>query len=354
MIQSSRNRLEELENAELSPPVFERETSNTENPRLPSAPNQSSPVTNPTLSQQNVTSGAGYPRAVNSSTAKPPVAESRSVKESAPVTIAGVPSAQSLEPCRFEKLMKPIDAAIDFNGKRSGTGPPSSAYAVPAATRPITATDCTCDRSLDTSEWSLPLRRHADRLVSHYFCTVHLVYPILHRQTFLRQYERMWESELPNKIRTCSGLCRQKSRGRLFPAMVHAVFSLASLFESGPPGQNAARGNVFFRLAQKIDLLDILDDEAGIELVQLGLLMGFYLQSTEKFSKCWNIIGLTIRMAQNMGLQLSLGEARQRGILASSATQLECEMRIRVWYGCFLLDRYVLFLFAHDICLLRL
>ncbi|KAJ5520864.1 fungal-specific transcription factor domain-containing protein [Penicillium fimorum] len=336
------DRLEELENTGISPPGVERDTSNTENHRLPSAPNQRTPVTNPTLSQQIGTSRAGYPRPVDpSSAANTPVADSRSVKGSPSEATAQVPSAQSLEPCRFEKLMKPIDAAIDCHSKSSRIGPSSSVYAVSAVTRPIIVTDCTCDRSLDTSEWSLPLRRHADRLVSHYFGTIHLVYSILHRPTFMRQYERMWESELPNKISTCSGLCRQKSRGRLFPATVHAVFALASLFEPGPPEQNSARGNVFFRLAQKIDLLDILDDEAGIELVQLGLLMGFYLQSTEKFSKCWNITGLTIRMAQNMGLQLSLGEARQRGILASSATQLECEMRIRVWYGCFLLDREI-------------
>lgn len=91
-------------------------------------------------------------------------------------------------------------------------------------------------------------------------------------------------------------------------------------------------------------MLDILDYEVGIELVQLGLLMGFYLQSTERFSKCWNITGLTIRMAQNMGLQLSLSEARRKELFTIHATQLDCEIRIRVWYGCVLLDRLDLLL----------
>ncbi|KAK3897730.1 fungal-specific transcription factor domain-containing protein [Staphylotrichum tortipilum] len=94
-------------------------------------------------------------------------------------------------------------------------------------------------------------------------------------------------------------------------------------------------------MTQQVDLLDIIDEEVGIELVQLLLLMGFYLQSTEKFSKCWNITGLAIRMAQNMGLQLSPADARRRSLLTVSPTQLESEMRVRVWYGCVLLDREI-------------
>ena len=83
-------------------------------------------------------------------------------------------------------------------------------------------------------------------------------------------------------------------------------------------------------MAQQVDLLDIIDDEMGIELVQLLLLMGFYLQSTERFSECWNITGLAICMAQNMGLQLNPHEARRKGLLTSCPTQLESKIRIRV------------------------
>ena len=116
---------------------------------------------------------------------------------------------------------------------------------------------------------------------------------------------------------------------------------MASLFGPHDAEKNSARATTFFNQTQKLDLLDIIDEEVGIELVQLLLLMGFYLQSTEKFSKCWNITGLAIRMAQNMGLQLSVQDAKTRGLLTSQPTQLECEMRLRVWYGCVLLDREI-------------
>ncbi|KAF4546151.1 uncharacterized protein LTHEOB_4148 [Lasiodiplodia theobromae] len=88
--------------------------------------------------------------------------------------------------------------------------------------------------------------------------------------------------------------------------MLHAVFALATLtIDPASPGKNARRAEAFFRHTQAVDLLNVPDDEVGIELIQLGLLMGFYLQSTEKFSRCWNITYLTIRIAKNIGLELS-------------------------------------------------
>ncbi|KAL2167583.1 hypothetical protein VTG60DRAFT_1094 [Thermothelomyces hinnuleus] len=46
-------------------------------------------------------------------------------------------------------------------------------------------------------------------------------------------------------------------------------------------------------------------------------------------------------MAQNIGLQLSPSDARKKGLVSHCPTQLETEMRIRVWYGCVLLDEEI-------------
>lgn len=350
MIQSLRDRLEELTNAGLPPQALERHISTTENASLTWAPERGSQAGNSTsisgLEASNngdATGIAGSSQLLGSPLAPSPLIDQATPKDVRVSATQSKPPAQLLEPCSFEKLMKPLDQAIYRKRKHDGTVQGLPVASAPAARALIT--NCTCSRSLDTKQWCLPLRRHADELVAIYFSRVHRVYPILHRRTFMRQYERLWESgqsSTETRITKCSGLCRQKSRGRLFPAMVHAVFALATLFESERPERNAKQADAFFCFAQKVDLFDILNDEVGIELVQLGLLMGFYLQSTEKFSKCWNITGLTIRMAQNMGLQLNLEEARQRGLLGPCTTQLEVEMQIRVWYGCVLLDRYVL------------
>ncbi|KAH7116553.1 hypothetical protein B0J13DRAFT_613411 [Dactylonectria estremocensis] len=255
-----------------------------------------------------------------------------------------------LEPRSFEKLMKPISRALDLKSNPSISPWPPSA---PANTRNAglaqnPATTCTCDSALNATPWCLPLRRVADSLVIEYFSSVHRMYPVLHQPTFRRQYERLWEPTGPQAF-DCVGLCRKKNQCRLFSALVQAIFALATLLSPGRPEENVVQADMFFRQAQQLDFLDVLDDEVGLELVQLGLVMGFYLQSTERFSKCWNITGLTIRLAQNAGLHLDLAEARKKGHVTSRPTQVEYEMRSRVWYGCVVLEREVSVLFGRKL-----
>ena len=244
----------------------------------------------------------------------------------------------------IECLMKPIDQVIhnidqQLNGRQDNLNTPrqvrSKVCDVP--------TPCECDQIVRTVSWSLPMRMHADSLVECYFLRFNRMYPVLHEQTFMRQYRQLWRTgTYPNALQPgeCCGLCTQKSKGKVFRAMVYMIFASGSLFESNMLECNIARGNTYFGMAQQsIDLFDILDHQIGIEFVQLGLLFGFYLQSTERFSKCWNITGLTVRMAQNMGLHLAPQEAQARGHGKQALTQLEGEMRRRVWHGCVMLDR---------------
>jgi hypothetical protein len=140
----------------------------------------------------------------------------------------------------------------------------------------------------------------------------------------------------------CCGLCKQKSRGKNFPGLVYIILALASLFDPNPLKPNITQGNAYFSYAQDLHLLNISDTDGGLEAVQLGILTAFYLQSTENHSKWWNITGLTIRIAQNMGLHLSVEDGRKRGLNLCAPTQLQTEMRARVWHGCVLLDTYVL------------
>ncbi len=212
---------------------------------------------------------------------------------------------------------------------------------VPLQERPE-RTMCMCGELLDSLNWHLPRRVQADRLVAIYFARHARMFPVLHRPTFMRQYQALWEeSSRVGPRRPCPGLCRQKSKGKMFSATVNTVFALAALFSSRDPEHNASYSAEFFRMAETVDILSLLGGEVGLEMIQLVLLMAFYLQSTERFSKCWNVAGLALRMAQNAGLHLGLTEARKRGLLSPCPTQLECEMRARVWYACILLETYV-------------
>lgn len=258
-----------------------------------------------------------------------------------------------LEPCSIDRQMQPIYQALGTESCHNLPALLGPEVSLDAGTSRIDA-GCSCDQLLAGIRWKLPLRRHADSLIDLYFSRVHRIYPILHHYVFRRQYERLWQSATsitaPSRVNACCRLCKQITLAKTFPATVYTVFALASLLDVGTPEQNTQQAAAFFLQMQEFNFLEVLEDEVGIELIQLGLLMGFYLQSTEQFSKCWNVTGLTIRMAQNMGLHLSLSEARKRGLFTPCATQLECEMRIRVWYGCVLLDRCVTLILFAIIC----
>jgi hypothetical protein len=260
---------------------------------------------------------------------------------SAPVEKSGHGFSPS-ELQRLEELKRPIRQMIDQDENSN-----EDLLAVtPNQTISSSGTEahCNCDSVVHKTQWFLPLRRVADSLMSTYFSKIHRIYPVLHQGSFRALYDRLWESAGSNseqKAVNCSGLCKQRKRGLLYAAILHAVFALASLFEPGCPRRNAARADEFFSRTQDLNFLDILGDEVDTGLVQLGVLMGFYLQATERFSKCWNVTSLTIGLAQTMGLHLADAQAKKRGFITTHLTQMDYEMRSRVWYGCVVLERYV-------------
>jgi hypothetical protein len=68
-----------------------------------------------------------------------------------------------------------------------------------------------------------------------------------------------------------------------------------------------------------------------ITIVQYLLLMGQYLQGTQKSIQTWTIHGLAVKAAFQLGLHSS--EVSKR------LSPLEREIRKRVWFGCIVLDR---------------
>ena len=69
----------------------------------------------------------------------------------------------------------------------------------------------------------------------------------------------------------------------------------------------------------------------NLELIQALLLMCHYLQGTMELNECWTLAGLMIRTAVSIGLHLTPERL--------PITMVEKEVRKRVWWGCFILDR---------------
>lgn len=177
--------------------------------------------------------------------------------------------------------------------------------------------------------WSLlPRRRSADNFVSCYWDFIHPVFPVLYKPSFTRQYEDFWINESRGQESS-----REEEIGdAMFQSTLNLVFALGCKFSDLiPDKEKTAAANGFYQASRQLFVFDVLD-AGSLPVVQLLLLTGVYLQSTPHASRCWNSVGLAIRVAQGLGLHLEQ-------TVSKASSQAEREMTRRVWYTCVNLDR---------------
>jgi len=170
----------------------------------------------------------------------------------------------------------------------------------------------------DVNALVLPTRRTADHLVDLYFKYVHTLYPLLHEPSFRAQYDALWMTPPGTN----------NDDDPLFYCIFNLVLALgcqfSTLFES-----SIHSSDTFFNRAKTLLGFSIFD-VGTLQVVQALLLMGGYLQSTNRPNRCWNVLGMGIRVAQGLGLHIE----------RNSGDLIERETRRRAWWGCVLMDRY--------------
>jgi hypothetical protein len=168
-------------------------------------------------------------------------------------------------------------------------------------------------------------RRQADSFLLCYWEFIHPLFPVLHRPSFLRKYERLWTGE--ENLDTCKGV-----EDATFNATLNLVFAIGCNFTTWiGPSLKAFVAEDFFQRARSSYHFDILDSNS-ISTVQMLVLTAIYLQSTQYASRCWNTLGLAVRMAQGLGLHV---DAHGRRLMSN----VEEQMRRRIWHTCVHLDR---------------
>ncbi|KAF5723731.1 benzoate 4-monooxygenase [Fusarium mundagurra] len=181
-------------------------------------------------------------------------------------------------------------------------------------------------QTLDEEALFLPPRRVADGFVQAYWKFLHPILPILHRPTFTGIYHKLW---MADDAKGSDQICNIDDA--VFLSTVNIVLAIGCQFsEQIEPTRKSTMASKFYQRSKAL-LADEVLDHPTLALVQLLLLTGVYLQSTEYANRCWNTVGLAIRSAQSIGLHLD----RKRG----SINQLEREMERRVWHTCVFLDR---------------
>lgn len=166
----------------------------------------------------------------------------------------------------------------------------------------------------------LPSRQRADYLLATYRRLY--VYPILDWEEVERLYQRLWTGEDLGED------------GRTFLCLINVVFSIACIMDQAAvPTERTKNADVYYQRARETLDLRVLQSHSLIA-VQCFLLLGHYLQSTNDPQECWMFIGLAVRHAQSLGLDLP-------STSADASTEQQREVLRRVWHSCVFIDRSV-------------
>jgi len=180
----------------------------------------------------------------------------------------------------------------------------------------------------------LPPRILADYLVDTYWDHVHCLYPLIHKASFLVVYHQLWVTTtdtFPLRPALDIGIGSFHCPTSIFHCALNAIFALGCNFSDLPSGQKRELADTFCQRSLSLALGNLLDNN-NLALVQALFILGQYLQSTDNPTRCWNVVGLALRVAQGIGLYMD--KAPTDGSL------LETEIRRRTWHACLLLDTY--------------
>ncbi|CAH0036989.1 unnamed protein product [Clonostachys rhizophaga] len=184
----------------------------------------------------------------------------------------------------------------------------------------------------DNDDFHLPPRFVADDLLKLYRIRVQSIYPFLCWPIFMEAYNRLWlsDSNVKNMPQlTGIGLGGPNCSIPVFYCALNAAFALATHFTDAPANERKERAAPFVRRSRHLMRLDFLD-HGDLSTIQALLILARYLQNTGLSTRCWNVVGTAHRMAQGLGLHLEVN----RG----AASELETDIRRRVWHSCVCLE----------------
>lgn len=169
-------------------------------------------------------------------------------------------------------------------------------------------------------DYVLPSRQRADRLLDTYWRLVDTLYPFLDKEEVLKTYRCLWTGEPLG------------SEAQTFLCLLNVIFSIACILEpSISREERVSSADIFYQRARELLSFGLIQRQSMLT-VQCLLVLGQYLQSTDDPQQCWVYVGLAIRIAQSLGLDLPSTSAQ-------APTARQKDLLRKVWYGCVLLDR---------------
>ncbi|KAI9736361.1 MAG: hypothetical protein M1834_001247 [Cirrosporium novae-zelandiae] len=170
---------------------------------------------------------------------------------------------------------------------------------------------------------SLPARHIATCLLDRYFSTCHPIWPFNLEDVTRKKFNQTWESN--------------EKQSPLWIAQLNLIFALAcQCYEDEPELESTITdayqtGRQFYFRARNL-IVATAFNYSSVQMVRALLLMAQYQQYTLRANESWLAIGHATRMAQGLGLHVS-------NPIDDGLPPEEREVRKRLWWGCFCLDR---------------
>ncbi|KFY15564.1 hypothetical protein V492_01905 [Pseudogymnoascus sp. VKM F-4246] len=159
---------------------------------------------------------------------------------------------------------------------------------------------------------SAPLPGYSENFfIDAYFQYYHTTYPFLHEQTFRAQYAG--QSPRP--------------RGETWPILLNTVLALGA-WNVG--GEESTLDDTFYHEVNSHSQDNSVFEVGNLALVQALALLSNYTQKRNKPNTGWNYLGLAVRMALSLGLH--------KEFPGWKISDLQREMRRRVWWGVYVFD----------------
>lgn len=159
----------------------------------------------------------------------------------------------------------------------------------------------------------LPPKSTTDHLLHFYYKSVHSTTPMLHWPTFQRDVDDLYRHQQP--------------LGPSWLSMFFAVLALGSLFSQDEPRNRTHQAVKLIEISR--GFVDPWNNDYTLDDVRAMILTAMLLNELNLRSASWAWVGSAARVAQDLGLHLESGPW----------TVMEAEMRRRVWWTIYILDR---------------
>ncbi|MCJ1278340.1 hypothetical protein MMC21_006155 [Puttea exsequens] len=177
----------------------------------------------------------------------------------------------------------------------------------------------------------LPSKDQADILVAKYFEAVDPVYPMIHRETFHRDYDIFW-AQKPTDV--------PKKDGDLV-ALIFVILAMGTQFVA-MPSRDQKEQTAEFHVSASYQALRVFSYLArpSMRSIQTMILLIYFLMNDNHAADAFAFAGIVIRHAYALGLN------REPSTFCPHTSPLEKQQRRKIWQAIYFQDTFLTILLA--------